>query len=171
MNFNFIIILLFLSLLQVRLKDSINISRINSTKGHEKDEIAKVIELSDSNFDYIIQDGINNRWFILFYLEGCPHCHRLKEVLNRIIELRNYEIVNNIKFAEIEINRNSKSVFRFNISAAPYIIIVENNTMYELDLYLNEKNLINFIDTDFRNVTKDLKPFPHMNILKYYFLL
>ena len=49
--------------------------------------------------------------------------------------------------------------------------MVENNTMYELDLYPNEKNLINFIRTDFRNVTKDLKPFPHINILKYHFIL
>ena len=171
MNFNFIILLLFLSLLQVKLKDSFNISHINSTKGHEKDEIVEVIELNDSNFDSIIQDGINNRWFILFYLETCYHCHRAKIVLNRILELRDYEIVNNIKFAEIEINRNSKSDVRFNISGTPYIIMVENNTMYELDLYPNEKNLINFIGTDFRNVTKDLKPFPHINIFKYHFIL
>jgi len=171
MNFNFILILLFLSLLQVKLKDSINISHINSTKEHEMDEIAEVIELDDSNFDSIIQDGINNRWFILFYLETCYHCYRAKEVLNRILELRDYQIVNNIKFAEIEINRNSKTDIRFNISGTPYIIIVENNTMYELDLYPNEKNLINFIGIDFRNVTKDLKPFPHINILKYHFIL
>ena len=69
MNFNFIILLLFLSLLQVKLKDSFNISHINSTKGHEKDEIVEVIELNDSNFDSIIQDGINNRWFIYSILK------------------------------------------------------------------------------------------------------
>ena len=171
MNFNFIIILLFLSLFQVNLKDSNNTSPFNSTKDHEKDEIAEILELNDSNFDSIIQDGNNNRWFILFYLETCYHCHRAKTVLNRILELRDYEVINNIQFAEIEINRNSKSDVRFNISATPYIILVENNTMYELDLYPNEKNLINFIGTDFRNVTKDLKPFPHINILKYHFVL
>ena len=171
MNINFIVILLFLSLFKVKLKDSNYTSPFNSKKEQEKDEIAVVIELNDSNFDSIIQDGNNNRWFILFYLETCYHCHRAKEVLNRILELRDYEIINNIKFAEIEININSKSDVRFNISKTPYIILVENNTMYELDLYPNEKNLKNFISTDLRNVTKDLKPFPHINILKYHFIL
>ena len=130
-----------------------------------------MIELNDSNIDSIIKDGIYNRWFILCYLETCYHCQRARQVLDDILESGNYPVINNIKFAQIEVQKNIKSNIRFNISKVPYIILVENNTMHELELYPSEKNLLNFIGTDFRNVTTDIKPFPHMNIFKYYYAI
>ena len=41
--------------------------------------------------------------------------------------------------------------------------------MIEFDNYANEKNLINFIETNFTNVTNELKSFPRRNIFKYYY--
>ena len=134
-------------------------------------EIIEILEINDSNFDSIIQNGNNNRWLILFYLETCYHCYRARRLLNTILELKKYKEINNIKFASIEVKKNSKANIRFNITKVPYIILVENNTMLELDSYSNEKNLINFIETNFNNVTKDLIPFPTLNILQYHYIL
>ena len=134
-------------------------------------EAIEILEINDSNFDSIIQNGNNNRWLILFYLETCYHCYRARRLLNTILELKKYKEINNIKFASIEVKQNSKANIRFNITKVPYIILVENNTMLELDSYSNEKNLINFIETNFNNVTKDLIPFPTLNILQYHYIL
>ena len=172
MNVLFILILILLLLIQVELIEINNTIYIpESTENQEKYAVPEVIELNDSNIDSTIKDGIYNRWLILCYIETCYHCKRARQVLNDILESGNYPVINNIKFAQIEVHKNIKSNIRFNISKVPHIILVENNTMYELDLYPNEKNLINFIGTDFRNVTKDIRPFPHMNIFKYYYAI
>ena len=141
----------------------------NSESINDKDNIEeKVIELNDSDFDLVIQNGNNNRWLVLFYLETCYHCYRARTVLNRILELREYKKINNIKFASVEVEKNPKCNDRFNSSQVPYIILVENNTMIEFDLYANEKNLINFIETNFTNST-DIKPFPKYSVFKFYY--
>ena len=172
MNAHFILILILISLIQVELIEINNITYIQkSSENQEKYTVPEVIELNDSNIDSIIKDGIYNRWLILCYLETCYHCERARQVLNDILESGNYPVINSIKFAEIEVQKNIKSNIRFNISKVPHIILVENNTMYELELYPSEKNLLNFIGTDFRNVTKDIMPFPHMNIFKYYYAI
>ena len=172
MNVHFILILILLSLIKLEFKDINDTTYIPKfTENREKDAVPEMIELNDSNIDSIIKDGIYNRWFILCYLETCYHCQRARQVLDDILESGNYPVINNIKFAQIEVQKNIKSNIRFNISKVPYIILVENNTMYELELYPSEKNLLNFIGTDFRNVTTDIKPFPHMNIFKYYYAI
>ena len=172
MNVHFILILILLSLIKVEFIDINDTTFIPKfTENQEKDTIPEMIELNDSNIDSIIKDGIYNRWFILCYLETCYHCQRARQVLDDILESGNYPVINNIKFAQIEVQKNIKSNIRFNISKVPYIILVENNTMHELELYPSEKNLLNFIGTDFRNVTTDIKPFPHMNIFKYYYAI
>ena len=170
MNIIFIQILFLFQLISVELKEKTNAdSSKESDNSNNKGEINELLELNDSNFDLIIQNGKNNRWLILFYLETCYHCYRARTVINRILELKDYKIINNIKFASIEIGNNTKINIRFNISQVPYIVLVENNTMIEFDLYANEKNLVNFIETNFSNVVNDTKPFPKRNIFKYYY--
>ena len=170
MNFKFIQIILVLhSLKIIELKKNDTDSDI--PKDTQKEGQEEIIELNDSNFDSIIQNGNNNRWLIFFYLETCYHCHRARGVLNRLFDDKGYKNKKNIKFASIEIETNSETTFRFGINKVPFIILVENNTMYELDTYINEKTLITFIETNFTNVTSDLKPFPRKKILKYYYKL
>lgn len=169
MKVNFIQIIFLLQLLQIELKD--NITGINSSKTYKNKNISEIIELNDSNFDLVIRNGNYNRWIILFYIELCYHCHRAREILNKIIKSKNYKEINNIKFASIEVNNNTKTNIRFNASEVPQIILVENNTMLEFESFVNERNLVNFIETNFNNATKYLKPFPKRNYLKYYYLM
>ena len=170
MNYKLIHIIFLIQILKVELNANINDSDI-SKDNQKEDWQEELIELNDSNFDSVIQNGYKNRWLILFYLETCYHCYRARTLINRILELRDYNKINNIKFASIEIKNNSKCNIRFNMSGVPYIILVENNTMYELDSYASEKNLINFIGTDFMNVTSELKPFPQYSVIKHYYRL
>ena len=165
MNFKLIHIFLFILILQVGLTKDNNDSDL-SDKNKTQEEI---IELDDSNFDSIIQNGYKNRWLILFYLEKCYHCKRARTVLNSVLELKEYKNINNIKFASIEIDRNSKSTIRFNVTKVPYIVLVENKNMLEFDSYVSELKIIDFIETNFTNVTNDLISFPQRNLFKYYY--
>ena len=164
MNIIFIQIIILLNILIVELKE-------NNNKFGISTEIIEILEINDSNFDSIIQNGNKNRWLILFYLKTCHYCYNARRLLNKIIELKKYKEINNIKFASIETKKNTKTNIRFNITKVPYIILVENNTMLELDSYSNEKNLINFIETNFTNAINELKPFPAKNIFKYHYRL
>ena len=167
MKVNFIQIMLFLNcLLNVELEESVNDSEPSKNMNEKMEEI---LELNDSDFDLTIQKGNNNRWLILFYLETCYHCYHARTVLNRILEFKEYKNINKIKFASVEVEKNSQCNDRFNVSQVPYIILVENGTMIEFDSYANEKNLINFIETNYTNTTYDIKIFPKFSIFKYYF--
>jgi hypothetical protein len=119
---------------------------------------SKIHDLNDLFFDYKIRDGKIYRWFILFYSKTCGHCMRAKREIKKVFE----ELKSNdtLRFAQIEAYDNTMTNVRFNITGVPYIIVVENNTMYELDLYPNYENLKKFIFTNFSEVKDEIKPFP-----------
>ena len=119
---------------------------------------SKIHDLNDLFFDYKIRDGKIYRWFILFYSKTCGHCMRAKREIKKLFE----ELKSNdtLRFAQIEAYDNTMTNVRFNITGVPYIIVVENNTMHELDLYPNYENLKKFIFTNFSEVKDEIKPFP-----------
>ena len=128
--------------------------------GEEKDffSASKIHELNDISFDFIIKDGKIYRWFILFYSRSCGHCKRAKKEILKIFDT--YKNKTNLRFAEIEAYQNTMTNIRFNVTGVPYMIIVENKSMYEMDLFPNYDNLKDFIFTNFTEVKDDLKPFP-----------
>jgi thiol-disulfide isomerase/thioredoxin len=117
----------------------------------------QIYELIDSTFDSHIKNGENYRWFILFYLSTCGHCARAKEEISKIYQ--NYNKTK-IRFAEIEIQDNIMTSVRFNVSGVPFIVLVENNSIFELQKYPNENNLIEFLNTSFNDVKDELVIFP-----------
>ena len=90
----------------------------------------------------------------MWTLSGCPKSNKES--------FPNYRNSTTIRFAEIEITRNPMTNMRFEIEGVPYIFLLQNNSIYEMDLYANERNLKKFIETDFNNVTEELKPLPPM---------
>ena len=118
----------------------------------------KIHDLNDIFFDHYIRDGKIYRWFILFYSKTCGHCRRAKKEIQKLFnDLKNN---NTLRFAQIEAYDNTLTNVRFNITGVPYIILVENNSIYELDLFPNYDNLKNFIFTNFSEVQEELKPLP-----------
>ena len=55
---------------------------------------------------------------------------------------------------------NTLTNVRFNITGVPYIVLIENNSIFELDLFPNYENLKKFISTNFTEIQEELKPLP-----------
>ena len=106
---------------------------------------------------------------ILFYTGTCYHCNRALQILDIILSKNQFKVINNIKFGKIDVSLNTQINLRFNVSQVPQIIMIENKSMIELDLYPNEKNLLNFIESNFSNSLNRF-PLPKNNLLKYYYL-
>jgi len=119
---------------------------------------SQIHELNDITFDYIIRDGKIYRWFIIFYSRSCGHCKRAKKEISKVFET--YNNISNLRFAQMEAYQNTVTNIRFNISGVPYMILIENGSMYEMDLFPNYDNLKDFIFTNFTEVEGDLKPIP-----------
>ena len=166
MNITFIQIFFFLLLFPIELNESINANKENKIKKEQKSEL---INLTDRNFNSFVVDGKYNRWLILFYIESCYHCERALHILSKILNKNHFRPINNIKFGKIDVSINAQINFRFNISQVPEIIMIENNSMIELDLYPNEINLLNFIESNFSN-SLNIFPLPQNDLLKYYYL-
>ena len=141
---------------EVKPTGEIKIENENEEEGYYSS--SKIHELNDITFDYIIRDGKIYRWFIIFYSRSCGHCKRAKKEISKIFET--YNNISNLRFAQIEAYQNTVTNIRFNISGVPYMILVENGSMYEMELFPNYENLKDFIFTNFTEVEGDLKPIP-----------
>lgn len=121
-----------------------------------KKEIAndQIHELTDANFQYYLSQK-EYKWFILFYLKTCAHCARaMKEITNI------YQTVldSSMRFGQLEIQINVMTAIRFNSTQAPYIVLFQDDKMYEFTKYPNEKNLKEFINAD--KTDEDSLPIP-----------
>ena len=127
---------------------------------HDRGIKSHTIEVNDSDFDATIQYGIFHRWLIIFYAKTCSFCKQVKQTIDKIIEDKNYINRNDIKFASIDIDYNLQTQVRFNITGIPLVVMVENNEMITYDMFPNEKNLINFIQTQNFSEYRNVKTFP-----------
>ena len=165
---NYILVQIFFFLLQfnIEINEVLNTNKNPQLKKEQKSEI---IILNDNNFHTFVKDGRDNRWLIIFFSESCYYCNRAIQILNNILYKNQFKSVNNIKFGKIDISINTKVNFRFNISEVPYIALIDNNSMIELNLYPNEKNLLNFIESNLSQWKNKLN-IPKNNLLKYYYM-
>ena len=120
----------------------------------------EIYSLNDLTFDMVLRGGNYYKWLVILYSETCGHCEHARREIRKIFP--EYKNSTSIRFAEIEINKNPLTNMRFEIEGVPYIFMLQNESMYELDLFPNQKNLKKFIETDFNEVEEELKPFPKM---------
>ena len=165
MKYIFFLLIIFIG--KIKLKEEVKSETKNKPKKEETkkyDEVKgyfspdKIYELNDLLFDYFIREGKIYRWFIIFYSKTCGHCRRASKEIQKIFE--DFKHDDTIRFAKLEAYDNTMTKIRFNITGVPYIILIENNSIYELDLFPNYDNLKNFIFTIFSEVKDDLKPLP-----------
>ena len=119
-----------------------------------------IYSLNDLTFDMVLRGGNNYKWLVILYSETCGHCEHARREIRKVFP--DYKNSSSIRFAEIEINKNYLTNLRFDIEGVPYIFLLQNESIYELDLFPSEKNLRKFIETNFSEVEEDLKPFPRM---------
>ena len=117
----------------------------------------KIYELSDMTFEDTINAGKYYKWCLIFYLKTCGHCKRAKNARDKIFK----KVTDpKLRFAQLETEENMITNIRFNITAVPYIVLIENNSMLELEKYPNEENLLNFCQSNFSNFEKEIIPYP-----------
>ena len=165
---NYILVQIFFFLLQFNIEFN-EVLNTNKNSQPKKEQKSEIIILNDNNFHTFVKDGRDNRWLIIFFSESCYYCNRAIQILNNILYKNQFKSVNNIKFGKIDISINTKINFRFNISEVPYIALIDNNSMIELNLYPNEKNLLNFIESNLSQ-WKNKFNIPKNNLLKYYYM-
>ena len=134
----------------------------------DKTRESHTIALTSSNFDSIIQNGIKNRWLIIFYAETCGFCKKAKSLIDKIIEEKKYKNVNNIKFASVDIDYNYRLQMRFNVTGIPIIFLVENNRMAEMSNLPIEENFIKAIEVESLENLKSVKDFqPEISLYEF----
>ena len=127
---------------------------------------SKIYVLDDSSFDEVINEGKKYRWLILFY------SYTNNEYINAIKELNNifnlYKSINEMRFAQMNIDNNIMTKIRLDINKYPYIILLENETFIEMNSTINHENLADFIFIIFSEFKNNLKSIPKK--LKYYYV-
>ena len=117
------------------------------------------LNLSSSNFDTYIQNGVNNRWLILFYTQDCRFCIQIKSMINKIIDNKRFK--NDIKFGKVDLTYNTKLQVRFKITKIPYVILVKNYTMFEMKFLPTEETVTHFFESENLDEFKEfMKEFP-----------
>ena len=117
----------------------------------------KIYELSDMTFEDTINAGKYYKWCIIFYLKTCGHCKRAKNARDKIFK----KVTDpKLRFAQLETEENMITNLRFNITGVPYIVLIEDNKMLELEKYPNEENLLNFCQSNFSDFEKEIVPYP-----------
>ena len=182
MNFNFYFSFIFLFFLLLKVKGEEE-KIVEKEKEKEKEEIPKrkprikyinlyeeeegprrksqTIELNSLNFDSIIQNGVKNRWLIIFYSESNPLSIKVKSKIDKIIEEKKYKSINNIKFASVDINLNFKLQTRFSITVVPVVLLVENDKMLHIANFPDEETLINNIQIENIEISQGVENFIH----------
>jgi hypothetical protein len=112
----------------------------------------EIKEINDSNIDSVLGDGTGSNWLLMFYLDSCPHCKNANDVFRKIsyrTELEEEDApVKNLQIGKVECNGNNWACLRFNVTRVPLIVMLQNDKMFELDTYVTEDKLYNFIVED-----------------------
>jgi len=109
-------------------------------------DFLSIHQLTDSNFESNVNNGINKPWFLIFYIDSCPHCRNAKSSLENISKNPDLVAKSNIKLGLIDCDSNMFTCYRFKISRVPYIVILDSNHMYELNEYPSKDNIVRFIN-------------------------
>lgn len=120
-------------------------SSSNDNNSEDSDSI-EIYNLNDSNFESNVNNGLKNPWFIIFYVDSCPHCKNAKQTLSSIANNPDSISKSRIKLAQLDCDANMFTCYRFKISRVPYITIIDSNHMYELSEYPSKDNLVKFIN-------------------------
>ena len=123
--------------------------------------------LNNSNFDKIINKGLNNTFIVLFTVKNCKICNDVLLILETI--QKEYE--NKIKFAKVDFIESGWTAFRFYMDKIPKIVLIKNNSYTSFNKNITYENLIDFIEN---NNHKKFYKFPsklsYLDILYKFFI-
>ena len=106
--------------------------------------------LSDETFDSFLNEYSQYTHFIILYRSTCGRCLNARKEIRKIFEPKNFD-TKNIRFSEIELLKNARTKYRFNIIDTPVLILVKENKYIQLSEFPSEKNILNFLNSKFEN--------------------
>lgn len=120
--------------------------KINTTPDEKYQEM---LQLTDTNFDKEIATLSENgvKWFLIFYVDTCGYCKKAIETLKEEI-IPKYEDNDKIRFGGVNCNTNIWLSIRFNITYIPYMVLLENNKMYEFKNHLSPESFEKFVNEE-----------------------
>lgn len=165
MNFYFFIIFLYSNIHS-------NINKINKNlfKNSNKNNLnSNILPLSTKNFSAIMSKKKNSdKILIIFYTNLCENCQNAIKIIEKVT--KQFKNNKNIQFYKINCEENMLLSFQFNVTNIPYIILFENNKIYEFVNIPTISNFINFINE--KKIFFDSKKLPKINysnlIYKFY---
>ena len=111
-------------------------------------KITNYYNLTDSNFDSLVNTNNNKvKWLLLFYVQNCKFCHQTIKIIEKDI-IPHYSKNSDIKFGLIDCDKNLWLAIRFNLSYTPYVVLIENNKLYQFKTFPGKDSFINFIDEE-----------------------
>lgn len=93
---------------------------------------SSVIDLTDDNFDKLVQDGKEAPWFIEFYAPWCGHCKSLApewEQLAAIVESRG----DKVRIAKVDATVHAQVAKDFELQGFPTLKLIEQGKVYDYD--------------------------------------
>ena len=161
---NFIIFIIFLYV-------NSNINKINKNlfKNTKNNLNSNILPLSTKNFSSIMSKKKNSdKILIIFYTNLCENCQNAIKIIEKVT--KQFKNNKNIQFYKINCEENMLLSFQFNVTNIPYIILFENNKIYEFVNIPTISNFINFINE--KKIFFDSKKLPKINysnlIYKFY---
>ena len=106
----------------------------------------EITVLTDETFDSFLNEYSQYTHFIILYRSTCGRCLNARKEIRKIFEPKNFDI-ENIHFSEIELLKNVRTKFRFNIVDTPVLILIKNNKYIQLTEFPNETNIIKFLQS------------------------
>ena len=97
--------------------------------------MAKVIELTDENFDIEIQNT-DKPVLVDFFADWCGHC----KVQGPIIDALADEVGANAVIAKINVDENREKAEEYFISGSPAILVFKNGKLMEQKAGVHQKN-------------------------------
>ena len=113
--------------------------------------------VNDTNFEKIVNKGLNNDFIILFTIKRCDICNDLIMTLEKI--QKNYSIKKskNLLFLKVDCLMSGWTAIRFSLERIPNIIYVTNG-LYSV--YLNDNFTIGDIEDFIESDDKEFKSYP-----------
>jgi len=110
-----------------------------------------VIELTDSNFDSLIQKG---DWLLEFYAPWCGHCKQLAPTYDQVSVL----LEGKTNVATIDVTSNPLLVKRFEVRSMPTIFFYKDGKLIDYDGERSAQDFVHFVKQGYSS--KSSKPLP-----------
>lgn len=116
------------------------------SKCEDINENNDIIKLKANNFD-LLTSKPNTKWLIVFYERNCFLCQLTLNLIKETL-IFEYKDDNKMKFGSVNCDDNFFLSLRFNITQIPYIVLIENEKIYQFKNTINKDEIINFINRE-----------------------